>query len=223
MKKIKLNICWIKSLEDLFEVISYKNLLVQNIPEGQKVIISKQDKNVTINSIIGFNLSEKLKKLTAEISSFKDDFTVIGLFDHNRKILFGLDIVELNGKSLSKTPLEKRLDYLYQFNDTGFFKVVKAKTFQGAVKIIDFEKNQSGALIRERKSMINKGHKSPLFYYPKKSEMRHVIITDFYFGNHVGQSREVIFKCAQFKNGKLVLVGKTRVNDLAITKKLMKN
>jgi hypothetical protein len=65
------------------------------------------------------------------------------------------------------------------------------------------------------------GENNIWYYYPRYQDLRQVVIGNFYLGNRIGNEREVIFKCYQYRHGKSVFVGKLRVDNPAIQKKLI--
>ena len=112
MKKIDLNIQWLKAPEDLFEMFLPKELLLQNIPAGQKVIINKEKDKVTINSIIGFDLTKKFKKQIQDISRLKEDFTILAIYSQGQNLFQYFDVVLFNKTLTADLPFESRIQEL---------------------------------------------------------------------------------------------------------------
>lgn len=220
MKKLDLNLQWLKTPEDLFEMFLPKELLLQNIPSGQKVIINKEQGNVTINSIIGFDLTKKFKKQIQDISILKEDFAILAIYNKDQNIFQYFDIMSLNKISISEMPFEDRVQSLEKLPPCKVLKKINAEpvTYTFSTK---FKNHHIGCLLRPKDSSLSK--ENSLFFYSKHPLKRQVIITSFYHGNKIGNDREVLFKCCQYRNGRLVNVGKTRVKDDEVKKRLIKS
>jgi len=219
MKELSLNIKWLKSLSELRESYTKDEILIQRVKPGQKVFIEKQGESVKILSASGYDLSKRFAPACKQLINLSDDFTLIGTYND---ALFIHDIVKLNGVNLARENFEKRYDKLSTLQRDGAFEVTESHECESFRNLWDFDDDDQGALIKAKTSLLEGPEDNIWYYYPRYQDLRQVIISDFYLGNRVGNEREVIFKCQQHRHGKSVFVGKLRVDNPAIRKKLMR-
>ena len=210
---------WLKSPIDLFEVYSKDELLIQRLSGFQKVVIRKSDSEVKIISTNGFDLSRKLKSMVESLSCLTDNFELLGGVSLTDSTLEVFDIFNLNGKALTNVSFEERYHMLQNINHNESFKVVEAESCPD----LRNEWTTPGAvLIKSKKSLLGPKEQSGWYYYDRRKNVRRVIIASYYFGNRVGKTREVIFRCTQYRSGRPILVGKIRVGNDKTRRKLMK-
>ena len=220
----------IRKLEDLLSVYKKSELLVQCVPTGRKVIVSKQGQNVEFYSRIGTKLSKHIKNVSQDFLKLKNDIVVVGVLPKDRTKKFAIiDILECDDQLLINDSAEARANRLgdeFQ-GEHQFLEVVSTLMFA------DLYSAKSGlsvdnVLIKSRKSKLIVNHETrdeptgEWFYYSKSNDVRDVIITNFYYGNNIKSGgRDVLFKCYQMKNRRQAYVGKVRIENNAIRKKCM--
>jgi hypothetical protein len=220
----------VRKIADLLSAYEKSELLVQCVPVGRKVIVSKKGQNIEFYSRIGTKLSKHIKDASQDFLKLKNDIVVIGVLPEDRTKKFAVfDILECDDQLLIDVSAEERVTHLstalqgeYQFleviDSIPFSDLYSAKTGLTVDNV----------LIKSRKSKLIVNHETrdeptgEWFYYSKSNDVRDVIITNFYYGNNMKDgSKDVLFKCYQIKNRRQAYVGKIRIKNSAARKKCM--
>jgi hypothetical protein len=221
MKKFYLNTSWLKDPEDLLDAYSRKELLYQVLPEGQKILVSKKNQSITVFSAVGVNLTKRIKDLS-QWKKIHDDYEIIAIMSQDREQFYAIDIIRLNDKDLTSIKFENRYKSLAKIDCEGAFNIIETKRLLRSDRI-SFSKSDFCALIRSKHSLLNNTGDAKTYAFLRDPNTRRVIIKDYYLGNRMGNAREVIFRCYQYRNDKLALVGKLRIDDEVIRKKMIQS
>ena len=221
MKKFHLNTLWLQHPRDLLDAFSKKDLFCQILPKGQKILVSKKGDTIKARSIVGVDLTKRVKSLAAW-KNIKCDFEIVTVMSHNKDDFYAFDIISIGGKSLTTTKLEDRYDHLARIDPEEAYKLAPIQQIPIRGNI-EFSKSGFCAFIRRKDSLLTESDTSKSFYFLKDPNIRKVIIKDFYYGNRVGASKEVIFRCFQYRNDKMTLVGKLRIDNPQVRKKVIQS
>ena len=214
------------SLEDIFLSNNLEDLIYQEKILGICGIAIKENNDTKMFSRLGNELLRHCDDIKQSLNHIlKNDSIVIGVLKNSGDNLYQYhiyDALRLEGDDLRDKPWIDRNKIILEMK--GMFKNVEI------VKSFDFSRSKSEinfpVILKSKNSIYLKdsGFKSRekfgswlIFYPPGSNNHQDVILNQYY---HLTGENRTAFKCFQYRSGKMIEVGRLKINDKIFERKI---
>ena len=217
----------LKSLNDLFDKFNLNDLVYQKRIFGLQCLVIKES-TIKVYSRLGREVRKDVPDIRQRLDkSLPEKTTVLGVIcqiEGNNYQFFAFDILEHKGVDLSRRAWSERDLILKEvLKEDELIKIVPS--FEMFDKNLNFDDE---IIIKSKHSSYFPHHKREVlgdwFILKSDSQKNHqdIIIADAYQIGVEGRKKKYAFKCYQYKSNKMIEVGRLKIPNNALEKKILK-
>ena len=209
----------VKSISDALKLHGKDNIIVQEYISGISCHVIAKEKEVKVFNRIGFDITKKIKnkefyKDLSSIALQENEFHFLAIIKANNIVVY--DCLSLGKKKFANKNLLYRIDAMNSLSgDLKNISLIKTFNISNLDDLIDLNPKKIVFKFKNSKYPIkNLRSKEPIakwYTFALTNKLyRDVIVDSFYTGS---KKSDLIFRCKQYSKGKLIQVGKIRIES----------